>query len=172
MQKRILLVFLVALLPFPVHAIDPDDMTDDDRALVSNTCKSAQRIMQRVQYVDPVARVNRGTTYGTISKLMTSLSARAAYNAYSIPQLGIETDTIQDLRVQFAKDYTDYEIALRNSIGEDCAKDPEGFYKRLVDVRTKRSIVALRIREMDQHLDTFNDSVLQLENLVKLKDRQ
>jgi hypothetical protein len=167
----LLLMCLLSLVPLNASAIDPENMTQEETSFIANNCKSAQRTMQRIQYVDPVARVNRGIAYNNISKLMSALTSRAAFNAYSIPQLSVETAAIQEQRSQFAKDYTDYEIALRELINFDCKEDPVEFYTKLVDVRTKRAIVTLRVREMDRRLDVFSENVTQLEQLVKAKER-
>jgi hypothetical protein len=172
MRIAVLLVMsLVAFIPLPVGAIDPENLTTEEYTMIQGNCKAAQRTMQRIQYVDPVARVNRGTAYNNISKLMTALTSRAAFNAYSIPQLSVETAAIQEQRTQFAKDYTDYEIALRELINFNCTSKPDEFYKRLVEVRSKRAIVTLRVREMDRRLDAFAGNVTQLEELIKTKDR-
>lgn len=171
-RRVILLSLCLALLPVGSSAIDPNNMTPEEYTLIERNCKSAQRSMQRIKYVDPVVRVNRGATYSTISNLMAALSNRAAYNAYRVPQLSQETNAVQTQRVQFANDYTDYEIALSELVAFDCQGDPQEFYKRLVDVRTKRSIVALRIREIDQRLDAFSVATGELTSLIKLKVNQ
>lgn len=165
------LVLLMTLSLFPVQAgaIDPENLTTQEYTQIEKNCRAAQRTLQRIQYVDPVARVNRGTAYNNISKLMTALTSRAAFNAYSLPQLSSETEAVQDLRAQFAKDYTEYEIALRDLLNFDCENKPDEFYKKLVDVRSKRAIVTLRVREIDRRLDVFATNVGQLEQ--KIKDR-
>lgn len=171
MYKLLLAAIMFAVFVTPqVGALSTDNLSSDEREMIIQNCKSAQRTMQRIQYVDPVARVNRGTAYNNISKLMSAMTARAAFNAYSIPQFSIETEAIQSLRSQFAKDYTEYEIALRELINFNCQSDPEQFYKKLVEVRSKRAIITLRIREIDRRLDTYATSVTQLGVLIKAKE--
>ncbi len=162
---------MAVLLPVSAGAIDPAAMTAEEFTLVERNCSNAQRTLQRIQYVDPLTRVNRGSAYNTMSKLMSALTARAAYNAYSVPQLAESTAAVQDQRVQFAKDYTDYEIALKELINFDCADNPIAFYNRLVDVRAKRSIVALRIREIEQRFDIFATAMKKLETQVKANEK-
>lgn len=168
----LLFLLLLSLIPIRVGAIDPENMTPQEYTVVERNCKSAQQTLQRIQYVDPVARVNRGTAYNNVSKLMASMTSRAAFNAYSLPQLSVETEAIQDLRTQFAKDYTEYEIALRELINYNCANNPQEFYARLVDVRAKRSIVTLRVKEIDRRLDVFSANITQLNQLVRAKAQQ
>ncbi len=171
MYKFIFAVISVALLmPVQSHALDADNLTQDERAMIVKNCKAAQRTMQRIQYVDPVARVNRGIAYNNVTKLMAAMTARAAFNAYSIPQFSIETEAVQDLRSQFAEDYTDYEIALRDLINFNCSNNPDEFYQKLVDVRAKRAIITLRIREIDRRLDVYAASVAQLGELIEAKE--
>lgn len=165
----LLLLILLSLVPVRVGAIDPENMTPEEYTVVERNCKSAQQLLQRIQYVDPVARVNRGTAYSNISKLMSSMTSRAAFNAYSLPQLSLETESVQDLRTEFAKGYTGYEIALRELINYNCTSNPQEFYKRLVDVRAKRSIVTLRVKEIDRRLDVFSSNITQLSQLVQAK---
>lgn len=165
-------LLLLSLVPAGVGAVDPENMTPQEYTVVERNCKSAQQILQRIQYVDPVARVNRGTAYNSISKLMSSMTSRAAFNAYSLPQLSVETEAIQDLRIEFAKDYTEYEIALRELINYNCAENPQEFYAKLVDVRSKRSIVTLRVKEIDRRLDVFSTNITKLSQLVLTKEQQ
>lgn len=165
-------LFLLSLVPVRVGAVDPENMTPQEYTVVERNCKSAQQILQRIQYVDPVARVNRGTAYNNISKLMSSMTSRAAFNAYSLPQLSVETEAIQDLRIEFAKDYTEYEIALRELINYNCAENPQEFYAKLVDVRSQRSIVTLRVKEIDRRLDVFSTNITKLSQLILTKEQQ
>lgn len=171
-RRVVLLSLCLALLPVGSSAIDPDNMTPQEYTLIEQNCQAAQRSMQRIKYVDPVMRVNRGATYSSITNLMAALTNRAAYNAFRVPQLSQETNAVQTQRVQFANDYTDYEIALSDLVNYDCKNNPSEFYKRLVDVRTKRSIVALRIREIDQRLDAFTVATTELTSLIRLQVNQ
>lgn len=168
----LLFLLLLSLLPVRVGAIDPENMTPQEYTIVERNCKSAQQILQRIQYVDPVARVNRGTAYNNISKLMSSMTSRAAFNAHSLPQFSVETEAVQDLRTEFANDYTDYEIALRELINYDCKDNPQEFYKRLVDVRAKRAIVTLRVKEIDRRLDVFSSTITELNQLIQAKEQR
>ncbi len=171
MYKLLLAAIAVALLlPMQSYALDADNLTPDEQAMITRNCKAAQRTMQRIQYVDPVARVNRGIAYNNVTKLMAAMTARTAFNAYSIPQFSIETEAVQNLRSQFAEDYTDYEIALRDLINFDCTENPDEFYEKLVDVRAKRAIITLRIREIDRRLDVYAASVTQLGVLIEAKE--
>ncbi len=167
-----LLLSFITLIPTTVGAIDPDALTPEEFTQIERNCKSAQSSIQRIQYVDPVARVNRGTAYNNISKLMAALTSRAAFNAYSLSALSEDTEAVQDQRTQFAKDYTEYEIALRELINFDCTNKPDEFYRKLIEVRSKRAIVALRVKEIDRRLDAFSKNVTQLEELVKAKEQR
>ncbi len=171
MYKLLIAAMVLAVTLSPhAGALDADNLSQEEKQMISRNCKEAQATLQRIQYVDPVARVNRGTGYNNVSKLMAALTARAAFNAYSIPQFSIEAEAVQRLRSQFASDYTDYEIALRDLINYSCADNPEEFYKKLVDVRSKRAIITLRVREIDRRLDVFATSVTQLGELIKAKE--
>lgn len=169
---KLLLAILVSgfMLSTSAGALDADNLSFDDQAMIARNCKAAQRTMHRIQYVDPVVRVNRGIAYNNISKLMSALTARAAFNAYNIPQFSVETEAVQGLRSQFADDYTDYEIALRDAIGFNCENNPDEFYQKLVDVRAKRAIITLRIREIDRRLNVYATAVTQLGELIKAKE--
>lgn len=172
MKYFIVIVLAALLITTPIAAINPDEMTPEEYTVIERNCRSAQSIMQRVEYVDPIARVNRGAIYNNISQLMTNFTSRVAYNAYSVPALSIETRAVQEQRVQFAKDYTSYEIALRDLTGLDCQQDPVEFYRGLMDVRAKRAIVALRIREINRRLDIFNEAVMQLQSQLRSREQQ
>ena len=175
MLRIVIMLFLAAVVsfaPLSASAIDPENMTPEDYTLVERNCKEAQRSMQRIKYVDPIYRVNRGVAYSTISKLMTAMTNRAAFNAFQLPQLSQDTTAVQDLRSQFANDYTDYEIALSDAISYNCRSNPQEFYRKVVDVRTKRSIVALRVREIERRLDAFSAATVELSKLISLQVEQ
>ena len=169
-MKRLGLMLFAALTLFgsqSVQAIDSMSLTEDEVLMIARSCHDAQRSLQRIQYVDPVTRVSRGNATTNIVKLMSALNARAANNTYNIPALVTATNNVQRLRQNFADDYTSYEIGLREVVTMDCANDPIGFYKKLSEVRNKRTTLSVRAREIDQQLEVFGQHISDLNNLVK-----
>lgn len=168
----ILSLLILCFASTNVGAADPNALTDQEKQQISRNCLDAQRNLQRVQYVDPIIRVNRGSSYASMAKLMSALASRAAFNAYSVPQLSIETNSLQQLRQQFANDYTNYEIDLREIINFGCADEPVKFYSRLVELRDKRAILSVRIKEIDRHLDQFTEAMVLLDQQIAGKVSQ
>lgn len=168
MKSFILFVGLVAVLmaPLGVSAIDPEALTSDEMTMISRNCRDAQRNLQRVQYVDPVTRVSRGNATADVIKLMSALNARAAANTYNIPALVTATNNVQRIRQDFTEAYTAYEIALRDVISMSCAK-PDDFYRKLVDVRSKRAILSVYAKAIERELDTFGQHIGDLADLVR-----
>ena len=152
-----------------VSALDPTSLSDDERVMIADKCREAQRQMQRIQYVDPIARVNRGNAYANISKLMSAMGSRAAYNSFSVPAFISSTNAIQSLRQDLTNTYTDYEIALRDLVVFDCVNKPVEFYKRLTDVRAKRARVAATITAITTQLDLFSKGLLELQLQMKAR---
>ncbi len=144
-------------------------MSDAERQMITSRCKDAQRIMQRIQYVDPIARVNRGNAYSNLTKLMTALGARTAYNSYNVPSLVGANNSIQNLRQQLSKQYTVYEIAMRDLISYDCSAHPKEFYEQLTEVRMQRADVASTISQIEQQLDVFSAGMLDLQSQMKAR---
>lgn len=144
-------------------------MTDQERGMIVNGCRGAQAQMQRVEYVDPIARVNRGNAYANIAKLMTALGSRSAYNSYNVPAFIAATNTMLPLRQEFSSAYTDYEIALRELVTFDCVNKPVEFYKRLDAVRAKRAHVAAVIASIGDQLDIFSRGLLDLQTQMKAR---
>ncbi len=165
----LLLSLAVTMLPMSVSAIDPNNITDAERQMIVRNCREAQRTMQRVTSIDPITRVNRGNGYSNMSKLMTALGSRAAYNSYNVPDLVGATNLTQSLRQRFADDYTDYEIALQRLIDIDCVANPQNFYRTLVDVRVKRAVVAADVSDLEGQLDIFSRAMLDLQEQMKAR---
>lgn len=149
------------------RAIDPAAMTADDIQLVTHTCRDAQRSLQRLQYVDPVTRVSRGTATAGLVKLMSALNSRAALNTFNIPALVTATNNVQTLRQQFVDEYTQYDVSMRDLIAMDCVNAPTDFYQRLSDVRHKRQQLAAQVRLIEQQLDMFWQHIPDIINLVR-----
>lgn len=155
------------LVSAPTSAIDPENMTEADIRLVSNRCRDIKRTLQSVQYVDALSRVNRGNTTSNLIRLMSDLNSRAASNTYNIPSMVTATKNIQDLRSEFARDYTEYEGSFRDLLAKDCSEDPEGFYKGLVALRAKRELMRITLAEIEGQLDIYSNQSLELLTQIK-----
>ena len=171
MIKRLLLLSAVSLLCFtaPVSSLDPDALSDEDKQLISAKCSEVQRNMQRLQRTDTVSRINRGSTYSILIRLMSSMSSRAAINTFNVPALTSSTNAVQEMRGQFAEAYTTYEIALQNLIDMPCDNKPDEFYRALVDVRQKRAIINTHIREIDIQLQAFSSGLGELKTQMEAR---
>lgn len=163
----ILLICSTIAVSTTAHAIDPDAITDDERTMIVSSCRNAQSRMQRLQYVDSIARVNRGNAYANITKLMEALGSRTAYNSYSVPVVVSATNSAHALREEFSDAFTDYEIALRDLITFDCVGKPVDFYKRLTTVRAKRALVAAKIDAITAQLDVFSRGMIDLQTQMR-----
>ncbi len=164
------LAFIVALIPFSVSSINPETMTDAEKQRVVNQCHDIKRNLQSLKHVDTIARVSRGTTTTNLVTLMSAFNSRAASNTYNIPSLVTATNNVQDLRREFADDYTQYEIGLRDLILIDCKSEPMAFYQKLIDVRAKRALLNAAIKEIESQLDSFQSHTTEV--LIKIRGGQ
>ena len=154
-------------MPLSVSAVTI--LGDQAENSIRQNCIDAQQSMQTLQRADAVTRINRGNSYATLQKLMTSMSARSAANTYNVPSLTQTTGEFVELKNTFVNRYTEYEIALRNLSSMDCETDPVLFYERLQSVRDQRRELADTISDMQKEINNFDKAVVELR--AKIEER-
>jgi len=168
--KKLLIVIVATAygalsMPF-VSAIDPNVMTDIDKTLIVSKCFAAQRTLQVIQRNDPSTRLRRGNIYANFSQLMSAMNGRMAFNNMNVPSISSAASKLQELREQFSRDYTTYEIELRNLVLMDCSAKPQEFYRSLISVRARRADIATRIKEIDAQLVVFQQGLDELHKKI------
>lgn len=168
--KRLLIVVVTIAVILPTSALAVTILDQEAENSIKQNCVDAQQSMQTLQRADAVTRINRGNSYATIQKLMTSMSARAAANAYNIPELTEITRDFTEQKDAFVGQYTEYEIALRNLSSMDCETDPVLFYDRLQSVREQRQDLGQKVNDMQQQIKLFDQAVVKLKSEVEGRD--
>lgn len=124
--------------------------------VISRGCVQAQNNLRQLYEADKVTRINRGYTYTNLSSLMSAMSARAALNMYTVPQLSSSNRTFTQLHDSFNETYRVYAIDIDNVIRMDCRSEPDHFYDLLQSIRAQRALLATTIDDINSELDGFS----------------
>ncbi len=171
-KKLSVVVFaLVAVIGFSSTSFaQPADLTSEKRAVVVQTCVSAQTVMQKIQHNDAATRVNRGQSYETIvSRLMTPLNTRSTSNGYnsSATLLTDTTKRYQQALESFKDHYKSYDNAVSSALKTKCKDKPELFYGYVEDARRERENVAVDVTLLGNLVSEYRANVLKLRSEVQ-----
>jgi len=172
-MRRLVLIATIWLaavsLLQPLHAFaDPADsaLSQDNLTIISRTCVAAQGQLARVQINDKLVRINRGGSYSSLLKLMNSFNSRAASNNYDVSSLVPLSSSLSDKYQQFVGDFTKYDNSMDNVVQMNCQNQPAVFYSALTQTRGLRVQLAGDIKDMDQVVDQYQQSVVQFRATV------
>lgn len=172
LKKLLVVVFIfVAVVAFSRTSFaQPADLTSEKRAIIVQTCVSAQTVLQKVQHNDAATRVNRGQAYETVvSRLMTPLNTRSTSNGYnsSATLLVDTTKRYQQALDNFKDHYKSYDNAVSSALKTKCKDKPEIFYGYIEDARRERQSVATDVAALNSLMNEYRANVLKLRSEVQ-----
>ena len=143
-MKKIVTVLVCVALGFAVtpvmSAVAISEVQEDS---IKQGCDAMKDDLKALQRSDSKARVYLGRYYETIlTKFITPLNVRLVENNLSSTSFIDNQNDFNKSRTNFTIDYIEYQKGLEELIGIDCKSEPGRFYEKLVDVRTKRAVVA------------------------------
>ena len=119
------------------------ELPDEKRAAIVDKCDSIKGNLVALQHDDSRVRVYLGRRYELLlSNYLTPLNVRLVENNLSTVGFIENQNTFVATRDNFMVDYIEYQKALEELVGADCAAEPVKFYDKLVAVRAKRKVVA------------------------------
>lgn len=119
--------------------------------IIMSNCRTAQSILRRVEKADVSTRLNRGSDYDRLLKLMFTMNSRLAANRIAAPELSSITAQYEQTISQFRKNYDIYSGNLTYVSEISCATKPMEFYDSLEKTRASRL--------------TLHDNVIELKRL-------
>ncbi|MBP5513126.1 hypothetical protein J6X73_03155 [Candidatus Saccharibacteria bacterium] len=130
--------------------------------VIQDRCDAIHEELKVLQRNDSRARVYLGRYYETIlNRFITPLNVRLVENNLSSTSFINNQNDFNKARTNFMIDYVEYQKGLEDLVATDCKENPEQFYEKLVDVRTKRATVAddtARLRKLaGRHLDLVKE---------------
>ena len=130
--------------------------------VIQDRCDAIHEELKVLQRNDSRARVYLGRYYETIlNRFITPLNVRLVENNLSSTSFINNQNDFNKARTNFMIDYVEYQKGLEDLVAADCKENPEQFYEKLVDVRTKRATVAddtARLRKLaGKHLDLVKE---------------
>lgn len=144
------------LLATTVQAADDAPLSDAHKQRIVSNCTSAKSSLERLHRSDASLRVNRGQLYEhTSTKLMARLNSRLALNRLDGAELVAAAAQYERTLGDFREAYRLYEEQLTSAIRTDCVKQPEVFYYRVLDARTKRETVYKLTIEINKYSNEY-----------------
>ena len=130
--------------------------------VIQDRCDAIHEELKVLQRNDSRARVYLGRYYETIlNRFITPLNVRLVENNLSSTSFINNQNDFNKAWTNFMIDYVEYQKGLEDLVATDCKENPEQFYEKLVDVRTKRATVAddtARLRKLaGRHLDLVKE---------------
>ncbi|MBR5389214.1 hypothetical protein IK146_01500 [Candidatus Saccharibacteria bacterium] len=152
----------VFCLTMPAFATDVV-ITEKQSADISDYCGTIRQNLKNLQRTDARARTYFGAIYETVSsKYLKPLNLRIVNNDLSNATLLKLQSDFAEARMDFSEDYIKYSKSLEELISTDCRIEPIVFYKKLVETREKRAVVASDIKTLN---DLLTSVVKNTENL-------
>ena len=160
------------LLASPQVFAQQGTVTAKQIEVIRQNCLDAQVSMQRLQYSDAAARINRGSSYEAIvSKLVAPFNSRAALNRLqATPQLLDITNRLERTFTDFKKHYTAYEESLSAALALKCQDQPVTFYDRLGDTRAMRQQLATDITQLSRLFAEYQKAIESITKTVAKAD--
>ena len=148
--------FLALVLVTPVFAADESaNLSKEQSAKISTNCASIRQDLKNLQRADSRARTYFGAIYETVaSKFLKPLNLRLVNNDLTSSELSKLQISLATARTDFHDDFITYSKSLEELIAIDCRLDPEGFYKKLLETREKRTEVADDVKTLNGLLTT------------------
>ena len=127
---------------------------------VRSRCDSLQSSLGRLHTSDALLRVNVGQTYNSISvRLMARLNSRLALNRIDSLETVEIANRFDQLRVEFAANYNDYETAMSSLVKIDCKQKPAEFYAQLLTTRDLRLRLAETVKLLNGSISDYRTAV-------------
>lgn len=163
-MKRLVFASLaiVASSIIGVNFAGAQELNDERKASVSQTCVNAQSNLQRLGSSDTTTRINRGRDYDQVLKLFYLMNTRVASNDIAEPKLAEITKSFEEELTRFRENYNSYNEKLRGTIDFGCVTDPQGFYNSLDETRAKRADLNSNVVTLDSLIENYQTAIKEL----------
>lgn len=159
MKRTVPLIALLLVVIASPFARAEGSLSDAQLNAIRTNCVDAQISLQHLQANDRLTRINRGSRYESILKLMSSFNSRVVENKLDASNLiGIAND-YQKTWESFRSEYTAYYDAMTTLIEVDCKTEPTTFNDKLVELRQKRTGLNARVNQFEALLDKYQTGV-------------
>jgi hypothetical protein len=159
-MKRSAIIFaaLAAVIVSPFARAE-GSLSDAQLNAIRTNCVDARISLQHTLDADRSTRINRGSRYDAVLKLMTSFNSRVAENKIDAPELITIASSYQKMWDSFIVAYTEYDDAMTALIQVDCKSEPTTFYDQLTLLRNKRTSLKNYVKDFNSLLDKYQKGV-------------
>lgn len=150
----------------PVGAVESyavDIATPAQAAAIAQNCATIKQNLRTLQVADSRTRVLLGTTYqNVLANFITPLNLRLVKNNRPNTALTSLQSDFDKERQNFINQFVDYSKGLEELINTDCTGQPEDFYYKLQQVRTKRATLRSTVDKLNKAINTDITTVTKL----------
>lgn len=161
MIKKAMILFvcvLLSCLALPVSAL-----SETQEAAIVKKCDSIQEKLKLVQKRDARVRVYLGALYEKIlTKYIVPLNVRLVENSVTNVSLIENQNSFAEARIGFMNDFVYYQRSLEELVATNCETNPQDFYQKLEQVRTKREKMTKDVAELSELLTKQKSFVSEL----------
>ena len=159
MKRTVPLIALLIVLVASPFARAEGSLSDAQLEAIRTNCVDAQISLQHLQATDRLTRINRGSRYEAILKLMSNFNSRAVENKVDASDLVSIANDYQKTWDSFRSEYTAYYDAMTALMQVDCKTEPTTFNDKLVALRGKRTGLNIRVNQFETLLDKYQKQV-------------
>lgn len=138
------------------------ELSDERKNAVSQTCVSAQSNLQRIGSSDTTTRINRGRDYDQVLKLFYLMNTRVASNDITEPKLSEITKNFENELTLFRENYNSYNEQLKGTVDFGCVAEPQSFYDSLDTTRSRRANLNSNVVKLDSLIENYQTAIKEL----------
>ncbi len=148
-----------------VHADSHTPLSGSHKQQIISNCTSVKSSLNQLHRSDASLRVNRGQMYEVVgTKLMARLNGRLVANRLDASTLVSTAARYDTALLNFRDTYKRYEEQLSTLLRVDCTKQPETFYRALLDVRAKRTEVHKSVTNLNSIMSDYHQDFIDFSN--------
>ena len=138
---------------FAEESTEEDAFSQAKLGYLSQYCETIKQNLKRLAVSDSKTRTYFGGIYETLSsKFITPLNVRLVKNNYSLSEFIDLQSSFAESRSKFSTDFIDYSKSLEELTIFDCKSNPEDFYSKLEQTRTKRETLRKDLKSLNSLL--------------------
>ena len=142
---------LVFCLISPSLTVTAADLSDYQRASISQNCATIKQSLKSLQYADSKTRLALGSTYQSILvDFITPLNLRLVKENHPDSDLNQFQANFAAAKDLFSSSFIKYSQGLEELLNTNCQSDPDLFYLRLETTRSLRASTKSAVDSLDK----------------------
>lgn len=124
--------------------------------MIEQNCSNMRHSLKDLQKSDVRNRIYLGTNYETLmKKFILPLNLRLVEESRPESELVEAQAKLQDLRVKFMSQFTNYSQHLEELLGVNCQNEPLNFDRKLNETRKERLVLKETVAQIEKILEDY-----------------